>query len=127
MSETGELVTVPELAVILAVPTATAVATPSVERVAVAVLEETQATPVVRVWLLLSLGWFLCLLWHLLLIQGAGRAVARALLPRRGLSGGSLRSARPSGAARKAGGPAGEAKPGQVVLSVAALFQRSQD
>ena len=55
LSETGGLVTVPDLAVISVVPTATAVAIPALEMVAVAVLEEAQVTPVVSCSLLLSL------------------------------------------------------------------------
>ena len=54
LSENGGLVTVPDLAVISVVPTATAVAIPALEMVAVAVLEEAQVTPV-SCWLLLSL------------------------------------------------------------------------
>jgi hypothetical protein len=55
VSENDGLVTVPDLAVILVVPTAAAVATPAIEMVAVALHEETQATPVVSCSVLLSL------------------------------------------------------------------------
>ena len=44
VSETGGLVTEPELAVMEVVPAATPVATPVVEMVAIAVLEEAQVT-----------------------------------------------------------------------------------
>lgn len=63
-------------------------------------------------WLLLGLGWGVCLLWHLLLIRRTSRAIVETLNRRRGLSG--------------LGQPVG-APAGQVTLRVAELLRKPRD
>lgn len=69
--------------------------------------------------LVLGLGWFLCLVWHLLLIRAASRCVVRALHAKGRLSGPAR--ALPPGRSQTPFG-----NEGQVELQVAALFRKRE-